>query len=109
VRFWNISEGPDRLRLRQGQARCIVDRDMDELVACRWLSPFWRSHRVVQFSSFATWGSSGIEPDQGKAISSLGTYETILHRLRIDGTEFNWSKKEITAQLGHYRVPAKRQ
>jgi hypothetical protein len=28
---------------------------------------------VVQFSTFATWGNSGIEPDKGKGISSPGT------------------------------------
>ncbi|XIA66858.1 hypothetical protein ACFIOY_13745 [Bradyrhizobium sp. TZ2] len=32
----------------------------------------------------------------------------ILHRMWIDGTEFNWSKKEIAAKRGHYRVLAKR-
>jgi transposase len=32
----------------------------------------------------------------------------ILHRMWIDGTEFNWSKKEITAKRGEYRGPAKR-
>ena len=31
--------------------------------------------RVVRFSTFATWGNSGIEPDKGKGISSPGTYE----------------------------------
>jgi hypothetical protein len=30
---------------------------------------------VVRFSTFATWGNSGIEPDKGKGISSPGTYE----------------------------------
>ena len=33
---------------------------------------------VVRFSTFATWGNSGIEPDNGKGISSPGTYEASL-------------------------------
>ena len=28
---------------------------------------------IVRFSTFATWGNSGIEPDKGKGISSPGT------------------------------------
>jgi hypothetical protein len=34
----------------------------------------------------------------------------ILHRMSIDGTEFNWSKKEVAAEREQrdYRVPAKR-
>jgi hypothetical protein len=47
--------------------------------------------------TFSTWGNSGIEPDKGKGISSPGMYEAILHRMWIDGTEFNWSKEAITA------------
>ena len=34
-----------------------------------------RDFRVVRFSTFATWGNSGIEPDKGKGISSPGTYD----------------------------------
>jgi transposase len=30
--------------------------------------------RAPRFSSFSTWGNSGIEPDKGKGISSPGTY-----------------------------------
>src|SRR5882672_1421749 len=30
---------------------------------------------AVRFSTFATWGNSGIEPDKGKGIGSPGTYE----------------------------------
>ena len=33
---------------------------------------------AVRFSTFATWGNSGIEPDKGKGISSPGTYEASL-------------------------------
>jgi hypothetical protein len=34
---------------------------------------FRESFRDVRFSTFATWGNSGIEPDKGKGISSPGT------------------------------------
>ena len=33
---------------------------------------------IVRFSTFATWGNSGIEPDKGKGISSPGTYEATM-------------------------------
>ena len=46
--------------------------------------------RVVRFSTFATWGNSGIEPDKGKGISSPGTYEAGLMWPRNDG-ERQWS------------------
>ena len=45
---------------------------------------------VVRFSTFATWGNSGIEPDKGKGISSPGTYEASLMWPRIDG-ERQWN------------------
>ena len=45
---------------------------------------------VVQFSTFATWGNSGIEPDNGKGISSPGTYEASLMWPRNDG-ERQWN------------------
>jgi len=46
---------------------------------------FW----VVRFSTFATWGNSGIEPDKGKGISSPGAYEASLMWPRNDG-ERQW-------------------
>lgn len=45
---------------------------------------------VVQFSTFATWGNSGIEPDNGKGISSPGTYEASLMWPCNDG-ERQWN------------------
>jgi hypothetical protein len=45
---------------------------------------------VVRFSTFATWGNSGIEPDRGKGISSPGTYEASLMWPRNDG-ERQWN------------------
>ena len=39
---------------------------------------------------FSTWGNSGIEPDEGKGISSPGTYEAILMWPRSDG-ERQWN------------------
>ena len=45
---------------------------------------------VVRFSTFATWGNSGIEPDKGKGISSPGTYEVSLMWPRNDG-ERQWN------------------
>jgi hypothetical protein len=45
---------------------------------------------VVRFSTFATWGNSGIEPDKGKGISSPGTYEASLMWPRNDG-ERQWN------------------
>ena len=45
---------------------------------------------VVRFSTFATWGNSGIEPDKGKGISSPGTYEARLMWPRNDG-ERQWN------------------
>ena len=43
-----------------------------------------------RFSSFSTWGNSGIEPDKGKGISSPGTYEAGFMWPRNDG-ERQWS------------------
>jgi len=45
---------------------------------------------VAQFSTFATWGNSGIEPDKGKGISSPGTYEARLMWPCNDG-ERQWN------------------
>ena len=45
---------------------------------------------VVRFSTLATWGNSGIEPDKGKGISSPGTYEASLMWPRNDG-ERQWN------------------
>jgi hypothetical protein len=45
---------------------------------------------VVRFSTFATWGNSGIEPDKGKGISSPGTYEASLMWPPNDG-ERQWN------------------
>ena len=46
--------------------------------------------RFAAFVTFATWGNSGIEPDEGKGISSPGTYEAILMWPRSDG-ERQWN------------------
>src|ERR1700688_2498691 len=45
---------------------------------------------VARFSTFATWGNSGIEPDKGKGISSPGTYEANLMWPCNDG-ERQWN------------------
>ena len=45
---------------------------------------------VVRFSTLATWGNSGIEPDKGKGISSPGTYEASLMWPPNDG-ERQWN------------------
>jgi len=46
-------------------------------------------HRAC-LATFATWGNSGIEPDEGERISSPGRYEAILMRPRSDG-EQQWN------------------
>jgi hypothetical protein len=43
-----------------------------------------------RFSTFATWGNSGIEPDKGKGISSPGMYEARLMWPCNDG-ERQWN------------------
>jgi hypothetical protein len=46
--------------------------------------------RVVRFSTFATWGNSGIEPDKGEGISFPGKYGASLIRPCNDG-ERQWN------------------
>jgi hypothetical protein len=57
---------------------------------CRLKIYFCEIFGVVRFSTFATWGNSGIEPDKDKGISSPGKYEASLMRPRNDG-ERQWN------------------
>ena len=86
-------------------SRCEVRDHIDCRKNDRWRS--YRFYKALQrlkspmrdireifgaprFSSFSTWGNSGIEPDKGKGISSPGTYEASLMWPRNDG-ERQWS------------------
>ena len=43
-----------------------------------------------QYSTYSTWGNSGIEPNKAQGISSSGTYEASLMWPRNDG-ERQWN------------------
>jgi predicted phosphodiesterase len=65
---------------REGPYRLIQNRSRASAVALKGDAAAEKSKeqlreifRVVRFSTFATWGNSGIEPDKGKGISSPGT------------------------------------
>jgi hypothetical protein len=70
--------GPSYQRYRGLQRLRRLRINLREIFRCR------------RFSTFATWGNSGIEPDKGKGISSPGTYEASLMWPCNDG-ELQWN------------------
>jgi hypothetical protein len=63
--------------------------------------------RVPKWSAVKAWGIIAKRNGLRKAkVAVARKLAVILHRMWIEGTEFNWSKKEIAAQRGDHRVPA---
>jgi hypothetical protein len=54
--------------------------------------PFVRSELI-----FATYQNAGVRNLRKAKVAVARKFAVILHRMWIDGTEFNWSKKEVAA------------
>jgi hypothetical protein len=84
-------------RRREGPYRFIQNRLRTSVVALKSDAAAEKSKinfreffEADRFSTFATWGNSGIEPDKGKGISSPGMYEASPIWPRNDG-ERQWN------------------
>ena len=67
--------------------------------------------RVPKWSAVKAWGVKLVKRNglRKAKVAVARKLAVILHRMWIDGTEFNWSKKEIAAwREWRYRDPAKR-
>ena len=55
--------------------------------------------RVAKWSALKAWGIRLAKPGLRKAkVAVARKLAVILHRMWIDGTEFNWSSKEVAGQ-----------
>jgi transposase len=53
--------------------------------------------RVPKWSAVKAWGVKLVKRNGLRKVAVARKLAVILHRMWIDGTEFNWSKEEIAA------------